>query len=814
MKTLVLFFIYKTAKTDGVFKTLKSRLPSSKVKQLDKLLSYRCRVAKLNIKLNYYKHCLDAGVYDNGILRDVRRCNLRPSASLCSQFVSNRISHIQDNLISVQDSILRLKDIEFDLPVYLFLRYKRMSIKLVETTRQRFNASSQWKIQRLDDGLSSSHFRPQIIHNFSSHQLSHSEQNALSFGLNFCIPDHKLSKEDIYAEFELTMVQLNEMSPTNPDKIQALKGGLVNIASKVASAKPIFMGVSHEHLEALKNLRQRQELLITKPDKGSGVVLLNKSDYVSKMERILRDTTKFEWCEKQCDSTHKLESDISKCLKECKDDNIISEQLYNKVKPHGSKIPRLYGLPKVHKDDVPLRPILSMCDSAQHLLAKWLVTVLKPIEQSVSRYCVKDSFQFADMMKDYNFKDQIMASFDITSLFTNVPINDTIDMIEEIILKFGIPVSVPFPMLRRLLTLCTKGVQFLFNGKYVKQIDGIAMGSPLGPTLANIFLGYLEMKISGVINKSLSSYMRYVDDIFVVGHRDSVDKVFQSLNSLHPNLSLTCEIEQKNCLAFLDVLVKRDVCGRGTLSVYRKPTWSGVYTHFKSFVPICRKIALVKTLFTRGNRICSPNNLNEEHEFLKRTLMNNGYPLEFIERHSQSNKTDPQFGPKKRIVTLRVPFKGDSFHDHITRKLRHEISSVYSTVDLQVIPLTRPHWYCHLKDSRAPETESKIIYEFKCTCGSRYIGRTERRLSQRMAEHVPRWLLNGKPRRSAEKLSSAITRHLKICIPSKPPRTCFRILRRCRNKAHLCVQEAILIKYAQPDLCTQKETVVNLILPW
>ena len=108
------------------------------------------------------------------------------------------------------------------------------------------------------------------------------------------------------------------------------------------------------------------------------------------------------------------------------DDSIIDKDLYNKLRPTGSTIPRLYGLPKVHKDGVPLRPILYVNNSPYHAIAKWLNGILDPIRKSLSIYSVKDTFEFIECIKNINVKGKSMLSLDVISLFTNVPLNETI----------------------------------------------------------------------------------------------------------------------------------------------------------------------------------------------------------------------------------------------------------------------------------------------------------------------------------------------------------------------------------------------------
>ena len=158
-----------------------------------------------------------------------------------------------------------------------------------------------------------------------------------------------------------------------------------------------------------------------------------------------------------------------------------------------------------------------------------------------------------------------------------------------------------------LLSLATKEPYFIFNNMLYKQIDGVAMGSPLGPSLANAFLTHHEQDWldSSPLEYRPLYYRRNVDDIFVLFKSSDHLKRFQSyLNSCHVSMSFTIETEQKNKLSFLDVNVIREQ-GEFIISVYRKPTFSGVYTHFDSFLPDTNKIGMIYTLANRCFRMCS-----------------------------------------------------------------------------------------------------------------------------------------------------------------------------------------------------------------
>ena len=89
----------------------------------------------------------------------------------------------------------------------------------------------------------------------------------------------------------------------------------------------------------------------------------------------------------------------------------------------------MYGLPKTHKNAVPLRPILAMTNSPHHKLTRWLAAVIEPIQKSISRFSLKDSFDYVNRLEGKNARNCFMVSFDVVSLFTNIPLEETIDKV-------------------------------------------------------------------------------------------------------------------------------------------------------------------------------------------------------------------------------------------------------------------------------------------------------------------------------------------------------------------------------------------------
>ena len=256
---------------------------------------------------------------------------------------------------------------------------------------------------------------------------------------------------------------------------------------------------------AITKLRRNDSITITKPDKGSGVVILNKSDYTNKMNNILHDETKFERVgpASTCDNTATIESRLQKRLLELFKAKLIPEDVYRFIRPTSYQRPRMYGLPKTHKPEVPLRPILSMTGSAHHELSKWLASLLQPVLDRYTAHCISDSFTFADYVRKLDGKiDSVMFSFDVSSLFMNVPLDETIAICADTLHNISASQPcIPKQVFVELLHSATSAVEFSFDNTIYRQIDGVAMGSSLGPALANTFVGYYEEKLFSEISK-------------------------------------------------------------------------------------------------------------------------------------------------------------------------------------------------------------------------------------------------------------------------------------------------------------------------
>ena len=156
---------------------------------------------------------------------------------------------------------------------------------------------------------------------------------------------------------------------------------------------------------------------------------------------ILNDNTKFIKLGpvEACDHTTSIEVKFQKQLRKWVKSGLLSPEISDSIRPVGSIRPHLYGLPKIHKEGVPLRPILSMVGSAQQKVASWLSSVLQPVLEHFSCFCIKDPFSSSKIIRNFIPIDVLMCSFDVCSRYTSIPLEETIEICCDILFRSSLP---------------------------------------------------------------------------------------------------------------------------------------------------------------------------------------------------------------------------------------------------------------------------------------------------------------------------------------------------------------------------------------
>ena len=398
------------------------------------------------------------------------------------------------------------------------------------------------------------------INNMSSYRLSFFEKLVICRGLKFSLPQ-KVAPDEIKASFEKAFWKLQPLIEDPVDNELAsstLRSIALNYIKSTRPSPPKAL------VKALNRLKKRDDIVVTKPDKGSGIVVMDKSEYLRLLSAAsIDDTTKFSRVDDKRPNLrgrppkhyHPLlqkEKDVHSILH-----RILPQEIATSLSPKSSRLPHLYGLPRTHKANLSMRPILSATGTYNFNLAKWLEEKLKPI--SVNEYTFTDVFVFADEIRSSPMNEEdILVSYDVIALFTNAPLSETIDIpVDKAFTNHWYNQTYDLNLetegLTKLLEVATTNQLFQFDGQLYEQTDGVAMASPLGPLMANVFMCHLEDKLArdGMVT---SLYRRYVDDTLArMPNTDAASDLLATLNGLHQSLKFTMELPSENTIPFIGI---------------------------------------------------------------------------------------------------------------------------------------------------------------------------------------------------------------------------------------------------------------------
>ena len=242
--------------------------------------------------------------------------------------------------------------------------------------------------------------------------------------------------------------------------------------------------LSKKEFTALQRLSKNKDLIIQKSEKGNSVVTVQRQDYLEKVNDILSDQNKFTKVNMKDDTLLNFAINqgkhVDKVLKKFVESKRMTEKTRKFLKPVGTRPYMMYGSCKVYKVSVgncpPFRPLLSALNTPTYKLSKFLVPILKPLTANAST--VKDSFHFAEEFVDQQ-DDLFMGSLDVDSLFTNIPLEEIIEIFTNELFKGSESVeSLSKTEFKELFSVDTKDSLFIFDGTLYKQIDGVGMVSP------------------------------------------------------------------------------------------------------------------------------------------------------------------------------------------------------------------------------------------------------------------------------------------------------------------------------------------------
>ncbi|XP_062704445.1 uncharacterized protein LOC134286788 [Aedes albopictus] len=454
------------------------------------------------------------------------------------------------------------------------------------------------------------------------------------------------------------------------------------------------------------------------------------------MMEMLNDENTYEKLRR--DPSNKVLKNINTVADGWLERKYIGKSEHRKIKMSSSNPPRIYGLPKVHKEGRPLRPVVSTVGSATYNMAQFLSNILGNIVGK-TEYHVINSFEFAEEVTGMQVPEEhVLFSLDVKSLYTNVPVAYALECIEARWDEVAKYTRIDKRGFLAAVELTLNSTFFVYRGVSYSQTFGVPMGSPLSPVIANIVMERLEQesirKLEGH-RISMVVYRRYVDDCFCIARKEHVDKILEVFNGFHDRLQFTVEYEEDGRLKFLDMMLFQN---NGRV----EKTWlpkqeNGRYLDYNSESPFTHKRNTAIALADRAIKLTDAENRPQAIDMVKRILKCNNYPEWFIvnvlkqrvHKHYNSLEDGREVDETKYVSTPYIP--------HLSEKLNKILKNNGLTLAVKAKNKIKDEIFTKLKDPIPPGSQKNVVYSVPCGTndGKVYIGQTGRKLDTRINEH-------------------------------------------------------------------------------
>ena len=392
-----------------------------------------------------------------------------------------------------------------------------------------------------------------------------------------------------------------------------------------------------------------------------------------------------------------------------------------------------------------------MSGTVTHDVAQLINSVITPYIPT--KYIVRSSDEALLGISQLRLQNQdILVSLDVESLFSNVPVNETIEIILHRVYHHEhktAPPNIPKNVMRELV-LCTTQTPFAFQNDTYLFNDGVAMGTPLGPTFADFYMSHLETQVLESSNHfNPRFYIRYVDDTLAVFKSDSEIHDFISEMKNKSVLNFTSERPENDTFQFLDIQLFLKPDGTIDTGVYVKPTDKGAYTNYHSYTPERYKTSIVKTLVHRAYRICSDwTPFHDEMTRIKQRLVNADYPLHLVDDLISRTLSKLIKNPKPENESTDINFFLENKNPF---QMVKEETSLRNILQRHLIPTSKEKriqvkiFYRNKKLSskfstrnRSGTDDNHVVYQFDCPedcCTQSYIGYTTLTVGARAKQH-------------------------------------------------------------------------------
>ena len=506
----------------------------------------------------------------------------------------------------------------------------------------------------------------------SDHKPTQIQQSFSKFRRLLYLKYHFRSDTNNPHPFRLT----SQWEPPTPDNPNLLKY-MAETRESLKQTKPLRTKQTNNLTQterfSIKSLQKLPQTVIKPADKGGSLVLWPSTSYLNEAHKQLQNEKHYKKVQNNPIPT--LSSHIQKYLQKIKDNKHIDHTTYKYLLPKNPpRTPPLYLLPKIHKPNMPGRPIISGCDSPTDKLSSFVDHFIKPLVPEIPSY-IKDTDHFLEIIFNIPVPippNTILVSIDVTSLYTNIPHDEgTRATLEALSHTPPQPLQPPTQVFQQMLEYILKHNYFSFNNEFYLQTQGTAMGTRMAPSYANLFMASLEKQILDTAPSQLKPliWKRYIDDIFMIWPHgeSSLQNFLHHLNSFHPTIKFQHEKSNKS-IQFLDTTVYITPQRSLETTLHIKPTDKGLLLHSSSHHPSSCKMGTIYSQVLRYRRITTDDDKLLQHlRRLHKILLARGYQHSTIQNtfnkiipftqkellHQKKKQTSPQ---NKKVLPFVIPY--------------------------------------------------------------------------------------------------------------------------------------------------------------
>ena len=487
--------------------------------------------------------------------------------------------------------------------------------------------------------------------------------------------------------------------------------------------------------ETRRFLHENPEILVVQADKSNKSVIMRAEEYDIKMRNLLNDKDVYARINRDLSNTQ--QQDNNTMVKGWFEQGFITKQTQEWLETRTGVAPKIYGLVKLHKPDSPLRPIVSCTKSSYYKMSKYLASILSKVVGK-TKHAVKDSFQFKEFISQQKVPEgYVLASLDVKSLYTNIPIDLALKAVEKQWQKIKQHTALPKHEFFHALEVCLTSTFFQYKDEFYKQVSGLAMGGPVSGPVADLVMEYVESEVLKKLTCNIAFYKRFVDDSIICFPAIMRDYVVRQFNAFHSRIQVTIEEQINNSINFLDLTIMHNN-QKITTKWYQKPTASGRYLNFFSSVPHQWKKNVANNLFQRALTLSDRCHQMECERKARSLLLGNGYPPIFLDKMLKKCRYIVRRSSEERKCAAKFNLDGVIKVPYV-RGLGEKLKKCWAPFKLQPVfsgGSSNKSLFSKLKSKVPIEKNSGVVYQINCgDCDRVYIGQTKRYLGDRITSH-------------------------------------------------------------------------------